>query len=354
MFVLKRQQQKRQQQSAGLKRKRGLSVAGSAAAQQQRPTTALDAYFNTQRSAPRHVVASGSPFAAAPLRVLTENPFDIISEIGLQSDSGWSDAGGEEEGEAGGQVVVVGSGADYSGDEGDDDAAYGGMAVHMDDVQSWSDYECELNENDPSLYKIAARDQPRSAPAAPGHAAPTSSPRMMQIDDGDDSEPRIGASSTPAAVPAPATSPELSFAKPPESLSLRTHMSITSKAPLHGLDGLFDDSSLLALSSLGGQSRSDPICHIADALVYWEIIGRKASMELLRPSATSQPASRIPGTADVVPGGTPELQVKQAFASLFRLQAEAPQRYPFVYLGVRDHIIVFKAIPESKRKPDGG
>ncbi|KAJ2761317.1 hypothetical protein IWQ57_006082, partial [Coemansia nantahalensis] len=328
-----------------------------------RPPTALDAYFHTQRSVPQRAEASGSPFAAAPPRALKENPFDIISEIGLPSDDGLSDAGDED---AGGQVVVVGRGADLSGDESDADAEYGGMAAHMDDARSWSDYECELNENDPSLYKLAttAREPPSSAPAAHGLAAPMSSLQMMQIDDDDSAKPSSGAridaqrTAAAAATPVPAASPSLSFSKPPESLSLRTHMSITSKTPLRGLDSLHDDGSLLALTSLGGQGQTDPICRVADALVYWEIVGCKASMELLKPSVTSQLGSGTKSSSSTrtpsSTGGVPEAQVKQAFASLFRLQAEAPQRYPFVYLSVRDHIIVFKAIPESKRRSGGG
>ncbi|KAJ1720357.1 hypothetical protein LPJ61_006174, partial [Coemansia biformis] len=150
--------------------------------------------------------------------------------------------------------------------------------------------------------------------------------------------------------------PALSFSKPPESLSLRTQVSITSKSPLRGLNALEDDGSLLSLTSLCNHGRRNPLCPIADALVFWELAGKKATTAILNqpnPSAQSKSNGGSAGLSDV-PTGVPEAQVKQAFASLFRLQAEAPLRYPFVYLSVRDHIIVFKAIPVSASKKKAG
>ncbi|KAJ2160732.1 hypothetical protein GGF46_002033 [Coemansia sp. RSA 552] len=242
-----------------------------------------------------------SPFAAAP-RVLKDNPFDIISDKAINVPPG---AVEEEQ-----QVVVVGSGYDSE----EEDEGFHGVD---------SDYERELNENDPSLYKITWSPT----------AEPLSSP-SMKIDQGSQSPPVQKEPPVDTAVTKPkaaTTSAALSFQKPPESLSLRTQVSITSGTRLKELEALQEDGSLLSLTTLC-QNNPGPLQRIANALVYWEIAGPKAA--------------KLPGLVDVQ--GVPEPQVKQAFMSLFQLQSASPQNYPFIYLRLRDFTVVFKTMPSKK------
>ncbi|KAJ2817389.1 hypothetical protein IWW50_006188, partial [Coemansia erecta] len=238
--------------------------------------------------------SNASPFAAS-LRVLKDNPFDIINDeiangghIYSSQASSTIAAAEDSDNDEGGHVVVVNTSYSDSEDDG-----------------TGSDYEQELNENDPSLYKIGPVVE---------------LPEMMQIDGDDDNVNRSMAASpkqvAEPAAPSPMPVNALTFSRPPESLSFRTHMSITSDRPLQPLEFLREESLFLSLTSLCGKG-AEPINRIADALIYWEI----ASSEK-----------------------TTEAQFKQAFASAFRLQGDAPHNYPFIYLNLRDFSVVFKVL----------
>ncbi|KAJ1844823.1 hypothetical protein LPJ70_002782, partial [Coemansia sp. RSA 2708] len=296
----KRQQQRRQEQqrkTAGTKRKRD-----TVAPQQSQPKSrGLDAYFaKSTIDAASHALAqqlpsSASPFAAS-LRALADNPFDIISDaVGHIYSSQESTTAVDDEDD--GQVVVVN--ADYSDSEADE--------------ANGSDYECELNENDPSLYKV--------------DMVGAEAVDMMQVDD-DDGKPEkdvpqkeeapTEAAPKRAAPAVPANA--LTFSKPPESLSFRTHVSITSDTPLEALEPLRDESTFLSMTSLCSAS-TGPVHRIADSLLYWEILGAAQHTDA---------------------------QIKQALASAFHLQTQAPAKYPFIYVNTRDFAVVFKVLA-SKR-----
>ncbi|KAJ2612357.1 hypothetical protein H4S08_002741 [Coemansia sp. RSA 1365] len=359
--------------SYGLKRKRDApTVAANPQKQQQQPKK-LDAYFQqgVKRTANSSIdmasaaiaktaQSSTCPFAATP-HVLAENPFDIITnELDLQQTTNFMDNGDERD-----DVVIVGDG--YSDSDGDLDETkdYG---EYMDNELVDCDYERELDENDPSLYKLITSEKSMSLAGA----VPNSSPSMMQIDDDDDSgvlvptktnhttdlitekrEMANGQSSNVIEKSRASNSvpPNVfSFSRPPESLSLRTQVSVTSEAPLEKIEALRDEGTFLSLTSLchssensaeSGSYNRNPLTFIADALVHWEAVGKKF-IDVPQPS-NSKSSTNSPGT-------TTEAQMKQAFASLFRLQKEAPRKYPFIYLNTRDYIALFKMIPASSKK----
>ncbi|KAJ2892246.1 hypothetical protein GGI21_005656, partial [Coemansia aciculifera] len=135
---------------------------------------------------------------------------------------------------------------------------------------------------------------------------------------------------------------QLEFSKPPESLSLRTHVSVTASRPLTELERLRDDDSFLSLTRLGGRDHG-PLTCLADALVYHEIIGSQASAV----ASNSSAKPRLPA-AETVGGGASATQVQQALASVYHLQLEAPTKYPFIYLQARDYCVVFKIVTSSQ------
>ncbi|KAJ2863564.1 hypothetical protein GGH94_003509 [Coemansia aciculifera] len=410
----KRQQQRRQQeQKAGQKRKRdtatGLPTPAHSANSEPK-TKGIDAYFKTSTNTSQykplqrthsaatsqsssnlsvalaqslHHSTSSSPFAAAP-RVLRHNPFDIIKhEISLSQGDNASviclDSVDDGSGQR--QLVVVGASGDLSDSEPEDSAA----ADHGVQQDGWSDSERELDENDPSLYKVLpyiSSSQALSAPnmhmsdanggrpIPPGKAVGglLKSPSMMQVDDedgwGNPSAPSsspcldrlrldsagstadsgalqqsidLGGAAAEESRPSTSNNAQLAFSKPPESLSLRTHVSVTADRPLKELECLCDDDSFLSLTSLSGRDQG-PLTRIADALVHYEIIGSQAS-PLTSSAKPTQPATDV--------GGAPSIQVQQALASLYHLQLESPTKYPFIYLQARDYCVVFKIVASS-------
>ncbi|KAJ2846042.1 hypothetical protein IWW36_004534 [Coemansia brasiliensis] len=301
----KRQQQRRQQQTkaSGTKRKREL-IAHS----QQQPTSNSANRFTTDagsKALAQKIRSSGcaSPFAAS-LRALKDDPFDIINHDILNhqniylssqgSDTLVATSANEDYEDSNEQVVVVT--ADFSDSEGEND-----------DIDS--NYECDLNENDPSLYKLTP-------------AVATIDNDMMQIDD-TSSDNKISGNTKKSTQPPESTANKpLVFSKPPESLSFCTHISITCDLPLDSLEPLRESSSLLSMTSLC-TSNSSSINSIADSLVYWELHS---------------------GT------NVTEEAMKQSFASVFDLQLKAPEKYPFIYLKLRDFTVAFKILQARRCK----
>ncbi|KAJ2014254.1 D-arabinono-1,4-lactone oxidase, partial [Coemansia sp. S680] len=337
-----------------------------------------------------HYTTSSSPFAAAP-RILRHNPFDIIKhEISLSqgdNDSVICLDDDEEDGSGHRQLVVVGASGDLSDSEPEDSAA----ADHGAQQDGWSDYEGELDENDPSLYKVLpyisssqslsapdmrASDAKVERPVSLGKAVGglLKSPSMMQVDEedgwGNAPEPDnlsilssspcldrlrldsagsaahsgtlqpstdLGVAAAEESRPSTLENAQLAFSRPPESLSLRTHVSVTADRPLKELECLREDDSLLSLTSLSGRDQG-PLTRIADALVHYEIIGCQAS-PLTSSAKPTQPATDV--------GVAPSIQVQQALASLYHLQLESPAKYPFIYLQARDYCVVFKIVASS-------
>ncbi|KAJ2835103.1 hypothetical protein FBU31_001701, partial [Coemansia sp. 'formosensis'] len=216
------------------------------------------------------------------------------------------------------QVVVVGASGDLSDSEHEDSATveYGAQQ------DGWSDDEGELYDNDPSLYKVLPfisssqslsvadmrmREETVSKSISVG--GPLKSPSLMQIDEDDEwrnaPEPDnpsipssspclnrlrldsagptahsndlqqsngaegeyvpVGVATTAESRPSISDNAQLVFSKPPESLSLRTHISVTADRPLTELERLRDDDSFLSLTSLSGRDQG-PLTRIADAL----------------------------------------------------------------------------------------
>ncbi|PIA19773.1 hypothetical protein COEREDRAFT_79046 [Coemansia reversa NRRL 1564] len=373
----RQQQQKQRRTSYGLKRKRDAPTvaADSQRQQQQQNPKKLDAYFQqggkpatsssidmASAAIAKTAQSSSCPFAATP-HVLAENPFDIITnKLDLQQTTDYMDNGDERD-----DVVIIGDG--YSDSDGDLDNSkeYGG---YMDNELVDGDYERELDENDPSLYKLITSEKSMSLASA----VPNSSPSMMQIDDDNDNDSGVAVptktnhttdvikekremandqssnvNGNPRARNSESTN-VLSFSRPPESLSLRTQVSVTSEVPLEKIEALSDEGTFLSLTSLchlvdnnaeSGSYNKNPLTFIADALVHWEAVGKKF-VDIPQPS-NSKSSTNSPGT-------TTEAQMKQAFASLFRLQKEAPRKYPFIYLHTRDYVALFKMIPASSKK----
>ncbi|KAJ1953240.1 hypothetical protein EC988_003103 [Linderina pennispora] len=339
---LKRKQQlRKQQQHKQNKRKREAATATAGAVPSQ---STLDNHFHRsastghsssslpkrrdklhnhfQRAASLNLASSilaaapetKAPFATAPPK-LKQNPFDIINE--LEAEENGLIVACES-----GDIVVVGASGDLSDseDDGDEgaDPALGPVALSSDE---------EMFENDPSLYKVSARSLPLH-----------SSTLLRQTPMGDDASSKSrGMSSTIRQGPHPAVRSDLALShpekyssdKPLQTLSLRTHVSASSSQPLKELERLKDDGSLLSMTSLCSPG-SAPLNLLADALVYWEIIGatdpRQQGTLEQRPSASIASAG----------------QIQQAFVSLFRLQLEAPAKYPFIYLQTRDYTVVFR------------
>ncbi|KAJ2003616.1 D-arabinono-1,4-lactone oxidase [Coemansia thaxteri] len=325
---------------------------------------------------------SSSPFAAAP-RVLRYNPFDIIKhEVSLSQDDDDQVAclDGDENSVVGDieqqQIVIVGASGDLSDSEPEDSAPINCNALEED----WSDNDDDLDGNDPSMYKLSSSkplSQSLGSPAAhmlddtmdksalvlgTAVAGPLKGPSMMQVD-GDEGEGGSWSSvttlgnlrkvanfqnvsvTTAAAVAAESLKPaeantQLVFSKPPESLSLRTHISITTNRPMEGLEPLRNAESFLSLTSLSGQDGSS-LTRVADALVYHEIIGTQAS-----PLSPSLPG-KLNMQATTASGGAPSAQIQQALVSVCHLQIAAPSRYPFIYLSMRDYCVVFKVVATS-------
>ncbi|KAJ2626564.1 hypothetical protein H4R22_004765, partial [Coemansia sp. RSA 1290] len=168
----KRQQQRRQQQAktSGTKRKREVIAHPQQQQQQQQQqpassTTAKLTIDAASKALAQKIRSSdcASPFAAS-LRALKDDPFDIINHDILNhqniylssqgSDTLVATSTSEDYEDSSEQIVVVT--ADYSDSEGEDDVD--------------GNYECDLNGNDPSLYKLVP-------------AAPATDSDMMQIDD---------------------------------------------------------------------------------------------------------------------------------------------------------------------------
>ncbi|KAJ2508716.1 hypothetical protein IWW47_000459 [Coemansia sp. RSA 2052] len=357
-----------------------------------RPSTILSASAALVQN--HQHAASSSPFAAAP-RVLRHNPFDIIKhEISLSQEGSGAviclDDDNLGEGAEQRQVVVVGASGDLSDSEPEESTT----ADHGAQPDEWSDFEGDFGENDPSLYKILpyisssqSLDVPASQtsnatasrPASLGTAAASESlmqsPSMMQVDEENDwhngpepdrlpvpwsspclnglrldsGEPSIHANESPPArlaVPTESRAPaagsaQLEFSKPPESLSLRTHVSVTVDRPLIELERLRDDDSFLSLTSLSGRDQG-PLTRLADSLVHYEIIGCQANA--ISSNSTAKP--KLPA-AETVGGGASSAQVQQSLASAYHLQLESPTKYPFIYLQARDYCVVFKVVASS-------
>ncbi|KAJ2232524.1 hypothetical protein H4R99_006660 [Coemansia sp. RSA 1722] len=156
--------------------------------------------------------------------------------------------------------------------------------------------------------------------------------------------------------------PELVFSRPPESLSMRTHVSVTMEIPLKSLEPLSDDVDFFAHTSLCPNNHfppRSPLSNIADALIYWEAIGAKpqdaaaaaATAASAKPPTTTTTAA---ASSSVTPtyGTASGAQIKQSLQSLYHLQKQAPLQYPFIYLVMRDFSVIFKMIPQPSIDSD--
>ncbi|KAJ1811841.1 hypothetical protein LPJ75_003949, partial [Coemansia sp. RSA 2598] len=282
-------------------------------------------------------------FAAAP-RKLCENPFDIIKkEI---------DAEVEEDAET--QVVVVGA-SGHLEDSDYEDLGVDDYCVVGRDLDEASDGECEY---DPSMYKISIKDmslgsqERASDPLSPLSQSTVVAAEPLPAESGEkgisQEKPTGALPEKPTGTltkprPAEKSKPAvLSFARPPESLSMRTHVSVTTEMPLDSLDKLKDDGSFFCLTSLcPGSDRSAPISRIADSLTYWEIVGAKPQDDT---SATSKTTAATSASTSLANGTATNAQIQQSLQSLFYLQREAPSLYPYIYLIMRDFTVIFKTI----------
>ncbi|KAJ1959393.1 hypothetical protein GGI12_004361 [Dipsacomyces acuminosporus] len=317
---------------------------------------------------------TNSPFAAK-LSKLKDNPFDIIhgSVPGSAADSATM-SDGEYNQESVEQVVVVGVSGDIgdSDDSSNEDGAIRGQqnASFEDGESSSSDYEYDLEGNDPSLYKITPTDYT----SIDNTQDFETSPQLMQVDSdqedlpvepaGDEARESVVRRVFPnecnkrsGVYTANDTSAMAgnAFDKPLESLSLRSHVSITSDTPLKQLDRLKDDGSFLALTSLCGGKKPEPLNRMADALLHYEIVGsgdgsKRPALQSRDSQGSSATSRALPGTE--TSGGASAGQVQQAFMSLFRLQLEAPAQYEYIYLVVRDYSVVFR-MARSSSEPSG-
>ncbi|KAI8325765.1 hypothetical protein GQ54DRAFT_325363 [Martensiomyces pterosporus] len=323
------------------------------------------------------------PFAAVP-RETKQNPFDIISDLVAGSMDASSLDGTDQSvvyQESGEQLVIVGASGHISDS---DDEVQGKVDAFGDDgTDRWSEHqhEYDLGENDPSLYKIT----PTTDTGGNISHSNENALGMLEIaDDNECTEPTTNAASTLVArqvfpveyskssnTPAEAASVGdntgisggSSFSKPLESLSLRSHVSITSAVPLKQLERLKDDGSFLSFTSLCGR-RSSPLNCLADALLHYEIAG-SGSDTAARPNTQPRDSRSGNGAAHFSHSVSPTAaishsagasigQMQQAFMSLFRLQMEAPALYPFIYLVARDYTVVFKIIHSAEPKEEGG
>ncbi|KAJ2884090.1 hypothetical protein FB639_002031 [Coemansia asiatica] len=300
-----------------------------------------------------------SLFAAAP-RKLCENPFDIIKkEIGAEN----TDIENE--------VVVVGASGDLEDSDLEDPSALQDHYIFGRDLDEASDGECEY---DPSMYRISIK--PIDPNSQQEHVLEPSlsqltvvaaeslsidlDPKQSVVDRTEcgiksnlnelKKKPNTasGLSKLKSAEKSH-QSAVLSFARPPESLSMRTHVSVTTEVPLNSLDRLSDDQFFFCLTSLcPGTDRSAPISRIADSLTYWEIIGAKPQDDSL-PSTKSSTAATVSGSS-MATGA----QIQQSLVSLYYLQKEAPLLYPYIYLSMRDFTIIFKMMVCSTAADDSG
>ncbi|KAJ1663918.1 hypothetical protein IW140_003819 [Coemansia sp. RSA 1813] len=307
------------------------------------------------------VVGSGSPFAATP-RDPKSNPFDIIEHAMSASQQASRQQDQEEEEQQ--HVVVVGD-AQFS--DSDSDEVLPDYAWEAGDEYRFpgsDDDELGMNENDPSLYRLPslARADPKSI-HTDGQQKVTKSATSdgmfgedtaMQVDcdnakvnrnAGADSitlrnatDKRLGAVQGIAQKEKKRVE-QLVFFKPPESLSLRTQLSITSERPLLGLDQLKDEGTLLSHTSLCKRSLGadliSPLDRLADSLLYWEA----TCAEL---TSIDTVVGRVATTK------TPMQLMHQALTSLFTLQQEAPSMYPFVYLCAREFTVVFQMVARKE------
>ncbi|KAJ2655042.1 hypothetical protein IWW48_005746 [Coemansia sp. RSA 1200] len=338
------------------------------------------------------VVGASSPFAATP-RDLKSNPFDIIEpEERLDKQQQWEYK--THFAQTGDSGIGSDSGSDkelpdYAWEAGNEYCAAGS-----------DDDELGLNENDPSLYRLSlSTPTPKLTPPAPhaGLTAPVNgatnhSPLLrlgdkfgrsatssgatednsMQIDS-TTADVKVNRTYSASSIPPPKQPADnrqlqqtgilqeshkkradtLAFSKPPESLSLRTHITITAEQPLKGLECLRDEAAFLARTSLCSQQSlngaglpQSPLGRLADSLLYWEA----TSPELI--SSSSSDAS----AATTKPKQQQQLQqpssttaiglmtMHQALASLFTLQRNAPALYPFVYMCAREFTVVFQMV----------
>ncbi|KAI8319476.1 hypothetical protein GQ54DRAFT_313514, partial [Martensiomyces pterosporus] len=186
-----------------------------------------------------------SPFAAVSQEA-KQNPVDIISSL-VAGPTGANSLGGADQPatyqESGEQLVIVGA----SGHISDSDDEIQGMinAFGDDGTDRWSEHqhEYDLGENDPSLYKIT----PTTDTSSNSNRSNENALGMLEIADDDEcTEPTTNASNNTSAEASTAgdsidISGGSSFSKPVESLSLRSHASITSAVPLKQLERLNDD-----------------------------------------------------------------------------------------------------------------
>ncbi|KAJ1933704.1 hypothetical protein GGF37_006634 [Kickxella alabastrina] len=140
-----------------------------------------------------------------------------------------------------------------------------------------------------------------------------------------------GSSSKPLAAPN-----ALVFAVPPESLSLRTQISITSAHPLTTLIPLQHPHQHYS-------DNSSPASAIAQSLYYWEYLLPTTTAPHSSAAATAAAAGRKEKTTG---------ELHEALHSLICLQRQFPAQYPFVYVCVRDYTVIFKMVPQPPSAPD--
>ncbi|KAJ2512367.1 hypothetical protein GGI11_004759 [Coemansia sp. RSA 2049] len=340
------------------------------------------------------VGASGSPFAATP-RDLKSNPFDIIEpEERLDKQQQWdSKTHFAQAGDSG-----VGSDSDSDSDSDKELPDYAWEAGNEYCAAGSDDDELGLNENDPSLYRLSlSTPTPKSTPSAP-HAglaaavngAASHSPLLrlgnrfgrsatssgatedisMQIDS-TTADAKVNRTYSASSIPPPKQAvndrqPQqsgilqessnkkqadtLAFSKPPESLSLRTHITITAEQPLEGLECLRDEAAFLAQTSLCSQQPlntaglpQSPLGRLADSLLYWEA----TSPELTSVASSSDASTTKSKQQQQQPSSSAAIglmMMHQALASIFTLQRNAPASYPFVYMCAREFTVVFQMV----------
>ncbi|KAJ2550247.1 hypothetical protein EV175_004145, partial [Coemansia sp. RSA 1933] len=372
----KRQQQRRQLQQ----KDKSSSAAGTAQLKRKREShkpsvqnkgsTNLDAYFTKSGGLVKAHTAplasslgamsiGGSPFAATP-RDLKSNPFDIIEDAMNPSQDRLLVK--EEE------TVVIGD-AQFS--DSDSDTALPDYAWEAGDEYRGldsDDDELGLNENDPSLYRLSSSASAMIR-ADSGRSSQTDTPNKgtsdvgsedtvaMQVDTEDNAKVNRDSPTSPALKetakkPLPDAlgiqkrqAPFLVFSKPPESLSLRTQLSVTAERPLLGLDQLKDEATLLAHTSLckrpllGADPPRRSLDLLADSLLYWEATSPELT-PIASPPKTKQPPTSSTATAMQL--------MHQALSSLFILQKEAPEIHPYVYLCAREFTVVFQMVAQKE------
>ncbi|KAJ2399105.1 hypothetical protein GGI23_002851 [Coemansia sp. RSA 2559] len=325
--------------------------------------------------------SNGSLFAATP-RDPKSNPFDIIEHAMSPSQQ----LQGLE------QVVVVGDAQLSDSDPDDAPLDYAWEAGDEYRGIDSDDDELGLNENDPSLYRFSSSTAAAPPPirAALGtyadrqqcvtNGVAKSDPSgedtaVMQVDDEGSAKVNRKCNATTTTI----TTPErtagrqkrldnvqgiqkkqaqpLVFSKPPESLSLRTQLSITSERPLSGLDPLKEEGTLLAHTSLckrmlGTGIDQPSLDRLADSLLYWEASAPELNSSPTTATAatgSSGDAITTKSTAKQPTASTASVKLMhQALTSLFTLQKEAPSMYPFVYLCAREFTVVFQMVARKE------